>query len=719
MKKSVLLFCAMAALAVSCQKEPKGPVYPVPEPNTTYKFEGTVATEGFTWKTNSAIGVYSAMEDVKIINKPAYIEGYVENIAPVIDEETGENINKYTPSPYDGKNIGVFNSQPMDLVQGENKFMIYSPYSKDLVYNKGIIYGLSIDDAQKQVAPNVAADCFAMAYCTAIPGVDETFKFELNPVTALAQVSITTTELTGYSPTRVSIYDDNNTPMAGGFNLNPETLEIIQTGEPLNRVSVTVDQPVALTSGAVQNIYLNILPVDFTGKELWVIVELQNQDGSSLTIPTKQKDLKFVAGQTTKIDLSGLNTSMNGAGDWYVASETRYLAGNGVAYGDANTYFIQCKNGTTYTGATYTPNPDIPDEVKIDIRARGNFYNAVDPRGATFEWVTNAAGVVYTCRTAGYDSVISPDGYEFSYDGNYTVTVKNVSALAGSPILLMKKDGKTLWAWTFWNIAADGTKVEAYDLCGYKVAPMEIGISSTQYDTWTANKKGTNPDVIYRTANYYQWGRPMPVFWTSYWTLTGGHDGSNPVTSEQCMAILSDPLTIAQSLENPVGLILNPVDATDQANWCSEPNNKFWGSTSGDLEKEGIKSIYDPCPKGWRVPDAIWATRIGEEYPDANSIEYVDNAGYPGVKIGGVQFVCCGYGNGKTSTNGRLATMGGGENGSASASSHGLFWTNVSGNTQGNALYVRSSASKAAPRRATYNKSVSAPVRCVVDTDNR
>ena len=71
MKKSVLLFCAMAALAVSCQKEPKGPVYPVPEPNTTYKFEGTVATEGFTWKTNSAIGVYSAMEDVKIINKPA------------------------------------------------------------------------------------------------------------------------------------------------------------------------------------------------------------------------------------------------------------------------------------------------------------------------------------------------------------------------------------------------------------------------------------------------------------------------------------------------------------------------------------------------------------------------------------------------------------------------------------------------------------------------
>ena len=296
MKRNYLsIFLALSAIA-ACEKVPvePGTVYPEPESNVSYLLEGTVATEGFAWKTSSAVGLYSAMDEIKIINKECRIVGWA-NTAPVIDEETGENTNAYTPSEYEGKAVARFTTPALDLVAGENKFMVYSPYNPDLVYSRGIIYGLNIDDRQVQAAPNVAADCFALGMVTGIPGVDETFKFELNPVTAVAQVSISSTEFAGYAPKRVSIYDDNNTPMAGGFNLNPETMEIVPTGEPLNRVSVTVTNTSLLSEVKTQNIYMNILPVDMSGKEIWVIVELQNEEGLTITVPTKKSGLVFKA----------------------------------------------------------------------------------------------------------------------------------------------------------------------------------------------------------------------------------------------------------------------------------------------------------------------------------------------------------------------------------------------------------------------------------------
>ena len=290
----------------------------------------------------------------------------------------------------------------------------------------------------------------------------------------------------------------------------------------------------------------------------------------------------------------------------------------------------------------------------------------------------------------------------------------------GSCGAVMKKDGKILWAWTFWNVAADGTSIKPVTTAGYDFAPMDIGQATTQFDTWVANKNGANPDVVYRTTNLYQWGRYMPNFWTSYWTVTGGHDGANAVTNEQCLAILTNPLSYTDAMANPVGMILAVTDATDQANWCSDDVKDFWGSTTGDREKEGIKSIYDPCPKGWRVADTKALSAIVDACPAVGSgYSYIDTAGYPGIRIGDNSFICAGYINGKTSDNGRLANMGGANTGNTSGASHGLLWSNVCGAVQGQAFYFRPSSGKVAPKINSYNKSISAPVRCQVDRDNR
>ena len=689
---------------------------PVPEPGATYLLEGTVNTEGFAWKTNSSVGLYSAMDAVRIINKECKIVGWADT-TPVYDED-GNNTNDYTPSEYEGKAVARFNTPALDLVQGENKFMVYTPYNSELTYTAGTIYGLSIGDNQRQTAPNVAADCFAIGYATGTPGVDEAFKFELNPVTALAQVKIGSSVFTGYSPQKVSIYDDSGTTIAGGFNINVETNEIQPVGDPLTSVAVTVQNPVALASGQTQNLYLNILPADFSTKPVWVVVELVDAAGGKVTIPTQQTGLKFTAGQTTLIDLSDLTAEDNDAGAWYCPDDSRILSGLGYAYGQANTFFIQCKNGSTYNGATYSPNAKIPDEVVIDYRVRGNFASITEdmkPEGVTFEWFKLSDGRLYTPRTTGYTSsnvVISEDTFTVTPDeANHTVTVRNTGSFAGAPILVMKKNGKILWAWSFWNVAADGTSIDPVTVGNYKFAPMDLGQPTTNADAWTAN----NNYPMYSMNLLYQWGRPYPIFWNSFWSID--MVGTTQTSNVPSVFV---PMTLSESLSS-VGMIINHPEDQNMSDWTSDTDNLLWGSES--LEEDGAKTIYDPCPEGWKVVSGPALTALL-----ANTPSYVTEGYKYSMTLGGVTFYNNGYCNAKIPANGDPM---GDPNDKANRptnmqfangkSNRGWMWCNVAGDLQGQSLYwtAPTFSPPEDPRMASFNKSTVLSVRCIVDDDNR
>lgn len=720
MKKYLILSAALFAV-IACEKD-KAPSYPVPEAGTSYVLEGTVNTEGFTWKTNSVVGLYSAQSDLRILNKECKIVGWADT-TPNIDPETGENLNNYTPSEYEGKAVALFNTPGLDLVQGENKFMIYSPYNSELAFANGTIMGLSVGDKQTQSAPNVASDCFAVGYATGIPGVDETFKFELNPVTALAQVKITSTELANYAPSKVTVFDESDTPIAGDFDINVNTMTITPiSGSELSQVSVDVVNPVTLSSAKEQNLYLNILAADYSNKEVWVVVELVDEsDGKKVTIPTRQTGLKFEAGKTTTIDLSNLKVSDNDAGDWYCAEDSRYIAGDGVAYGEANTYFIQYKGGT-YTGATLAPNADIPETVEIDYRARGNFAKAAlaKPENVTFEWAKLKNGNLYTSRIAGYEAsgVVINDKFTVTPNtSEYKVTVTNTGAFAGTPILLMKDaTGKVLWAWTFWNIAADGTKLDPVTVGKYKFAPMDIGQPTTNMETWTANKSGNNPDPIYRMLHYYQWGRPMPLFWTTYWSLDmidGDKKGNIPA--------ITGPVTLKTALENPHALVAYPGDVTALPDWSTETYRDLWGEVNN--KEEGIKSIYDPCPKGWRVASLPALNAVAAL---ASSAQYNDGAvGAPHARIGDLVLLDQGRQTAKDATGKiqyRPENIGMGVAGNAGASKEGFIWSNIAGDSQGQGLFNTTNShgtEKKVVRIASFDRKNAAAVRCIVDKDAR
>lgn len=713
MKKHLSILCLLAFAMAACN--PPEPEYPTPEPGTSYVLKGTVATDGFSWNSASVIGLYSDTVAVKAQNLRCPIEAATEFPAAT----------------------AKFTTPAMDLIKGKNKFMVYYPYSKDLVFTAGIIYGLDIASEQTQPAANVAGACFSYASVEGIPGVDEYFNFTLKPVSALLKVNITTNELAGYDLKRVTIYDsEGKAALGGGFNVNVKTGEI-KTMKTYNTIAVSILNPSPLEAGVPQAAYLNAIPGDFTGQDIWIVIEMSSDKGT-VTLPIKRNDLKFAAGKTTEITLSNLKAS-DCSVKWYCPVENRHFSGIGYAYGEANTYFIQCKNGSTYTGATYQAAAEYPESVTIDYRPRGDFSKVEDPSGCHFEWARlgamaegqyNGTGNVYAPRYTGYEaSKVDPTAFEFvQNEAEYTVTVRNTGAYAGAPILLMIKNNKILWAFAFWNIAADGTKVEGIPVSGTNIllANMDLGVSSNQYDTWIANKSGTNPDPAFRTTYYYQWGRPIPTFWESFWTIRWkGEAGNTPG--------LVGPMTLDKALANPVGQIFAEQLNTDMPNWLETEEGAeigdLWGNCDPDSTHTGVKTIFDPCPKGWRVADCAAYVAIGETCASGGvGYTYENTVGKVGTYIQAVNnnlFITQGYANGKTATNGRIATMGGAASGTKGDCKYGVLWSNWIGSpekVQPGALKYGSSdrgSLTPVPEMGRYNRSVSAAVRCQVDTENR
>jgi len=730
MKRYFVLF-AIGLCLLACKKdEPNGPGkqdYPEPVAGTAYVLEGTVNTPGFTWSTNSSVGLYSAMTEVKASNLECKIEGWADTGLMQEDPETGKMVPvPYTPSQYDGQAVAPFNTPALDLVKGENSFLVYTPYDPTLKYVAGVIYGLEIAEDQTQPKPDVAGAGFAFGTCKGIPGVDEKFSFSLNPVSAVAKVKVSSAEFADYGVKKVILWDETGAAkLGGGFNVNIESNEF-QTLTSYSRVSTTVSAPATLGTKE-QSVYVNILPGTYN--DLYVIVELTGEKGN-VTIPIKKSGLSFTGGQTTEIVVSDLKSSDNSI-DWYCPVETRMQSGLGYAYGDANTYLIQCKSGSTWHGATYKANADIPDEVTIDYRARGSFFEVEAPVDVTFEWFENN-GTVYTSRTAQYEeSEIDPTKLTFTQNAaEYKVTVKNTGAYAGAPILVMKKGERILWAWSFWNIAADGTTLGTVNVGGKKLANMDIGQPTTQYSQWIKNSAYNNfgketqskvaPDVIYRFNYYYQFGRPIPVFWTTYWTFTWDAISPHYTGTGNCPAI-EGPIDFATANAHPVGMVLAWPDPTDMPSWCSDGRRgDLWGgNVHADEEAEGQKSIYDPCPKGWRVPDPSTMKALKDA---ADNATYENTTGIVGFYLDGSLFHTNGYGNGKTAGNGRLASMGMGQQGTTGAASHGMLWSNYIGGYNLNqpvSFYWRNESNKSGNRVGKYNSSVAASVRCQVDESNR
>lgn len=121
---------------------------------------------------------------------------------------------------------------------------------------------------------------------------------------------------------------------------------------------------------------------------------------------------------------------------------------------------------------------------------------------------------------------------------------------------------------------------------------------------------------------YYEWGRKDPFPWPDAEIVYGegvAHDSFGPFYLGDTAA----DATIAWATAHPttlMGEVAGPQDS-----WLAAPSPYLWGNGSDGhtATQRSLKSIYDPCPPGWRVPPSeAWGLE------DFQLLNFEDDSGW-------------------------------------------------------------------------------------------
>ena len=179
------------------------------------------------------------------------------------------------------------------------------------------------------------------------------------------------------------------------------------------------------------------------------------------------------------------------------------------------------------------------------------------------------------------DGTISFDTPSTFKEGNAVIAAKDAS-------------GNILWSWHIW-LTDQPLGQEYYNNAG---TMMDRNLGATS----------ATPGDVGALGLLYQWGRKDPFLGSS--SISSEIEAKSTITWPSAVSSDSSNGTIAYATANPTTLIT-----------CNGSNYDWYytGSSSTDNTRwttsESSKSIYDPCPAGWRVPDGssngVWSTALG------------------------------------------------------------------------------------------------------------
>lgn len=253
----------------------------------------------------------------------------------------------------------------------------------------------------------------------------------------------------------------------------------------------------------------------------------------------------------------------------FVYGETKEVTTSEVvAEHKSNSYLVT--PGTTVTIPVARAN-----ESKL-----GGQIGASDNLTAELVWMDNV-GVVDAVETYGTGA-----------DGNVVVYAGTTE---GNAVVAVKVGDEIKWSWHIW-VSQNAGNIGTVELpSGAKLMDRNLGATST-----TVSNIGA-------VGVQFQFGRKDPFtasasFGNPSEVLLFDLEGNNPE-----IALEENPTTLTFATAHPHTFI-----KSQWADWSTETVNDWWKS------EDGSKTVYDPCPEGWRVPAleayAGWSAKEGENY---------------------------------------------------------------------------------------------------------
>lgn len=643
----------------------------------------TGSTYPVLWTKGDAIGLYSKTAGTDILNVPAYLR-----------------------SGDEGNDKGIFTSAGLTLGQGKTDLAIYYPFDEwgeniSLDVDSEILEA-TLPVIQRQSTPNNSEHLgnYGVAYAKATASSkDAPIYFSLSHPLAYLKVKVASSELADYKLQSVSLYDmEGHAPaLAGKFKVNIASHQLtLDAGAKDKYVTVEIADPKPLSSA--QEAYLTTLPVDFAGKDVYVVVSLINEQQHTATIPVKVAGKKLAANSLSVIEINDLKLSDNPF-DWYEPIETRLLAG-GWAYGTSNTVLLTVSSTGT--------------EAVIDVKARGNFMRVQKPEkvGVTWGGENDARMVAVNDIRMSANTAKGEASLPLADIDNNQIRIQAYDSGMGglgSVSIYGKEDAfgtrSIIWTFNVWG-TIDEAKDHEYRSTGFTVMDRNIGAGRVEEGSWRTN------------GNYFQWGR-----------MTGFPWGAGPFFSTP--AFVQD---MQEAIAMPRHMFFTSGVENSSTDWWlgawtgkrSDRKDDLWGNPNTDgtnpNSSDGHKSIYDPCPKGYRVvsPKVLMEVQNSGEVvewkkPNGSIGQRYYKYTYDGVNYAIWPFGGCRYGNGASDRYGNNALTG------------FFYWSNSpasnyenEGNPRASAfvldLYSDGSVKNQSNEMARAH---ALSVRCMRDTENR
>lgn len=318
------------------------------------------------------------------------------------------------------------------------------------------------------------------------------------------------------------------------------------------------------------------------------------------------------------------------------------------ANGTANTYLVT-KPGTTYKFRATTKGNGVPRtySYSVDGHPVTKSYSetdlAIKPMAAKLVWYNSPKTADGWVR----ESPVTIESVEYDdWEGNVYFTTPAEFVPGNALIAAYDAGGEVLWSWNIWAVENYDCDAEARQVGRYMMMDRNLGAMAGREAMNSSDKRV----AAWALGSYYQWGRkdPFPAaaeyddtgFGSEmYWglpTYTPIEELQQDYSSESWGArnmmfgkigannayAVGDKAVddaVALSVKYPYRWMAKEVSGVQADNWHTPSYS--WFNNTGSAENQtgwfwlwgseyvgdNLKSIYDPCPAGWKVapPEAL------------------------------------------------------------------------------------------------------------------
>ena len=274
--------------------------------------------------------------------------------------------------------------------------------------------------------------------------------------------------------------------------------------------------------------------------------------------------------------------------------------------------------------------PAVPVIEGEDLSASGtaNCYIAEPSSKVSFDATVKGNSTTEKIAGAVSASLVWQDAVALVKEVKYDKVLGRINVSIGdgrgnAVVSVNDASGKVLWSWHLWICKYNPQESL------YQTKADESGVSWLFMDR-NIGAKSINRSEIESHGLIYQWGRKDPFPGANSFTVQNVDYSYQEDGETTLYDISGKPLpkirelaafhgSLQASIENPMKFYAvafkdtvdadgNPVQESDypSRDWTDVSNDDFWGGVSGS------KTIYDPCPVGYKVP-----VFVGESSPYA------------------------------------------------------------------------------------------------------